>query len=615
MIKNRYSPFYHRSPEKRPVAVIAGWDKITVQSADGTTPSGDHEFTAADLLRVVKSFREEFSPARLDEIEELIRRHEARTDNPHKLDLKSLNTSVLQELYKLWLEQGNTGDREDFLKVIFQYVQIADIPTTREGKAYDQVVSVKGMNVVINDHDQNPDAHEAIWNKLFPGEELRTTPTFAIQAYLGLPKTAKVTRPSPMWVLADTGVMKQIPENTLEADHSTGEAAFPIFGALTNYVGESENFSDSSYVARNAKIVRNKGIASLDADASDAYVLTEEFSSTPLRHELRYYSESVNLVEGKYYTISVFVRPNGRDCIGIEILDLLSGAGSFGFEGSGLLPFDQGVFRQLIAAQWRNVHFKCSTGEVFINSRATNLFGYIYPCYNGWYRLQVTFRSLATVPMQVSMYTLDIHDGDDTCEGISGAGLALFGLSITDGPFLPPYIPSRGRVSGSIAATTVELPIGDWYTNRNGTIVVEATNQAINCQLLNACELYDIADDLNAVTMVARFPKGHNNKVYFAGYTEENAVACSGWSPATERIWIQAIHAYTTQKHLFAGPLSATEADVLGSTGYAILNPNYKTLYLGCSRYLADQLNGYIRSFTYYPEKITSKATHFFFGE
>lgn len=613
-MSNKYTPFYHRHPEGRPVGALAGWDKITTQTADGTTPSGDHEFTAADLLKVVRAFRAEFNLQRLDEIEMLIRKHMARTDNPHKLDLADLETSVLQELYKLWISTGATGTREDFLKVIFQYVRIADIPTTRLGKAYDQVVSAAGLAAVVKDHDESEDAHEAIWLKLFPGEELRTTPTFAMHAYLGLPHTAIVTRPSPMWVLTDTGIIKKIPENTLEADHGTGEAAFPLFDALTNYIEESEDFSDGVYVPKNAEVVRNAGIASMDEAASAAYVLQEKFSAVPLRHELRYYNESINIIQGQYYTISIFVRPNGRDCFGIEILDLLSGAGSFGFAGSGLLPFDQGTFRQLSAAAYRNVHFKCSTEQVFINSKAQDLFGYIYPCYNGWYRLQVTFKALSTVPMQISMYTIDIHDGDDTCEGIAGQGLALFGLEFTDGPFLPPYIPSRDHVMGSIAATTVQIPMGDddWFTNKNGTFVTEVSNIGIDCQLVRACEMYNLADALTNVTAIARFPKGHNNRAYFAGYTAANAVARSGWSPASKKRWVQAIHGYTTEKHLFAGPLAASESNVPTP---APLNPNAKTLYLGCSRYLRDQLNGYIRSLIYYPEIITPKATHFFFGE
>lgn len=605
-------PYSQRNPNHRQVGILAGWDKITTQQVDGATPTGDHQFTAADLLKVVKAFREEFSVARLDEIEELIRRHMARTDNPHKLDLTDLDTSVLQELYNLWLSLGNEGSREDFMKVIFQYVKIADIATTRQGTAYDEVVSAKGLNTVVNDHDTNPDAHEALWRKLFPGAMVRTSPSFALEAYIGLPEDAVVTRDSSLWVLSAMGTMKKIPPHTLEADHSTGESSFPIFGAMTNYIEESENFlNEGLYYCKYAKITRSEAALSLDESASASYVLTEAANPTPVRHEIRYMGESMNIVEGEYYTISVFVHPMGRDSFGIEVLDIIDGVGRFGFHGSNLLPFDQGTFRQPTAAMYRNVHFNCATEEVFINDKANDLTGYIYPLYNGWYRLQVTFRALTSTPLSVSLYSLDIHDGDDTHEGIDGVGMAIFGLMVTDGPFLPPYIPSRNKILGSIAGTTVELPVGPWFNNRYGTIVAEATNQAIDAQLKSPCELYNIATGLQNIAAVARYPVGHQNRAYLIGYDRNNATVSSSWTNAQKRTWIQTIHAFSPTENLFA----ATAEDPKVKNTSKVLNPNCATLYLGCSRYLTNHFNGYVRSFKFYPEMITPESVHFFFGE
>lgn len=608
-------PFYYRRPENRPVSVLAGWDKFTTQKDDGTTPISDHDFTVADLLKILRVFREEFNPARLDEIETLIRKHIDRTDNPHKLDLEDLDTNILQELYKLWLEEGNTGTREDFQKVIFQYVKIADIPTTREGKSYEHVVSAKGLWTVVDDHDKSIDAHEELLKRLFPGEELRTIPTYAIYAYLGLPADAIVKRDSPMWILDDNGTFREIPNDTLEADHCTGEAAFPVFGALTNYIAESEDFTKSFFGFKGGTIERSSAIPSLDADSSPAFIFKETEDATPVRHEVRYFGDNISIVENKIYTISVFVRPNGRDCVGIEIQDAVYGGDCFGFVDSNLQPFDQGPFSVVGTGEYRNVNFDCKKEIVFINSKSIDLTGYIYPCYNGWYRLQVTFRALATTVMQVSICSLDIVDGDLTHTGQTGAGFALYGLMVTEGPSLPPYIPSKNEVLGMIAPTTVEIPVGDWFRCKHGTIVMDCSMVGINQNLQRTHTLYNIADGVNSVTALATFPQGHKNRAYFAGYNENRVVACSGWTPPTTRPWMQSIHGWTPDEHLFGGPLGSEIKPVTKPDGDDPLNDQGKTLYLGCSRHLSHQLDGYIRSFIFYPKMITRKATHFFYGE
>lgn len=605
--------YKYRHPGQRPVGVLSGWDKITTQEAAGTVPTGDHQFTIPDLIQVVRSFREEFHPKRLAEIETLIRKHTAREDNPHKLDLSDLNTSVLQELYKLWLAEGYTGTREDFLKVIFQYVKIADIPTTRKGEAYDQVVSVKGLWTVVNDHDKNPDAHEAIWDKLFPGEPVRSIPTFTIKAYLGLPHDAKVKRVGPMHVITPMGTLQEVPENKLEPDYGTGEAAFPVFGKVTNLVEESENFDDKTrFLIRNAKLARNAAVLSIRDDTQPSIALLETMSATPVKHELRYISENIRIQAGTYYTVSLFVSPLGRDCFGIDILDS-SGkrSGTFGFHGSKLLPFDQGTFTSATGSSYRSVQFRCSDEKVFINANATNMTGYIYPLYNGWYRLQVTFRANASIPLGVSLYTLDIYDGDAIHEGIEGLGMAVFGLTVTEGPFLPPYIPSLNGRCGFINPTTVEIPVDTWYRNDAGTIVTELSNQAIDCQLTDSCEIYNIANSIVDITAVGRVPIGHNNRAFMAGYNDANATIASNWTKSSKRNWINVVHGYNYSEHLFGGP----EGDTIIVPTKRQLNPNGNVLYLGCSRYLSNQLNGYIKSFTFYPEECTVGNIKFFLGE
>lgn len=608
-------PVGSNHPEKPIVGVLSGWNKITTTKGDGTPLKGDHEFTIPDLLRLVKALRQEFSPERIAAVEELIERHVARLDNPHQDDLYKMNTSVLQELYLLWVEEGNQGKtREEFLKVLFQYVKIADIETTREGEAHDEVVTALGLKTVVTDHDLSLDAHDALLEYLFPGEPVCAYPTYSLDAYQGFPVDVTIHRKSPMTIITSTGLVKDIPADTLETDYSTGVPAWPIFGDTTNHLERSEELGhDGTWRPRYAYMERTPGIQTPRDYREDAWVLKEVGKPTPVCHELLYTRETFNVAEGKYYTISLFASPMGRDCLGIEVFDVVDAAGRFGYKNSNLLPFDQGTFASgtAVAESYRQIHYNMDRREVFISDTAVDLHGYIYPLYNGWYRIQFTFRALRSMPLNFRLYTLDIVDGDESHEGKNGLGVALFGLMATEGPWLPPYIPSFGLEKGHIAATSVIVPVsGEWYRYDCGSIVTKFNNNAIDCRLPGACEIYNFANGSNSVTHVARMPVGHNNRVYLAGYGANSVTAAAQYvNPSKER-WLDIMHCYRYNSHLFGGAANDTwEIETMRK-----VNDDVVSIYLGCDRYERSQLNGFLRSLTYYPEYLKPGNMAFFTG-
>ena len=608
-------PKGYKIPEKPVVGVLSGWNKITTNRGDGTTPEGDHGFTVPDLLRLLKVIREEFNPKRIGEIEELIRRHIARLDNPHQTDLKKMGTSVLQELYLLWLEYGNQGkSREEFLKVLFQYVKIADIETTRAGDAFDEVVHAFGLKTVMNDHDTNPEAHLALFETLFPGQPVYANPTYGIDAFVGLPADAEVTRNTSMTIYTATGVLKEIPGNTLMADYSSGKCAFPIFGETINYVEESENFGNTDFWrCKYSNVVRSAGIQSPRSYSENAYVLKEVANANPVCHEMRYIRENWTVIAGQYYTISLFVSPMGRNAIGIELGDVIDPEDTFGFKDSGLLPFDRGMFlhSSLNGKNYRNIHFDITTQEVFISDKAVGLTGYVYPLYNGWYRIQATFQALRTMPFQFRIYPLDIFDGDESSEGVNNAGVAIFGIMGTEGPTLPPYIPSLNGKSGKIGATSVQIPLDDWYKKDTGTIVAQFNNNAIDCRLKSTSEIYNIGNAGNSIVALARMPVGHNNRVYMAGYGTNSTLLASQYTEGSKEPWLTIMQGYGYPKHLFAGE----ENDAYEIDTNKDVNQNANYLYLGCDRYKGSQLNGFLTHLYYYPELLRPGNINFFTGK
>ena len=593
---------------------LSGWNRITTQDAEGKAPVGDHQFTVADLVSVVRSLREEFSPQNLAAIEEMIRRHIDRKDNPHDTDLNKMHTSVLAELYQVWLAQGNKGTTEEFLKVLFQFVQIADIFTTREGEALNEVVSPRGLATVVNDHDIDLYAHDELFADLFPGAPVRALPTFSIQGHIGLPDGSIVRRSSPMTVVTSVGMVKEIPADTLEPDYSAGDPALPVFDTVENMLEESENFGlAGTWMCRHSELSKTTGIQSMRDYYEECWVLKELASPTPVAHEMLYIRETADILIDEYYTISVFVSPMGRTCFGIEIQDIIDEKGRLGFEGSKLLPFDHGTFMGTKTQQYRCIHYDTASGEVFINSKSQDLRGYIYPMYNGWYRLQFTFRALRSMPLQFRFYTLDLVDGDGTYEGTDGLGMAVFGAQVTKGAFLTPYVPSLGGTKGSIAATTVQVPINDsWYRRDAGTVVSVVNNNAIDARLDNNSSLYDIGAGTESLVALARMPVGNKNRVFMSTHGTNSTTLASTWTKPTKQRWLTTMQGYSLTKQLFGD--SDGNAVEVPNTKLMAVNKVCDYLYLGCNRQLGNQLNGFIREWTFYPECLESGNSVFFAG-
>ena len=130
---------YYKTKRQEAIGSISGWDVITTAEPDVSThvPSNDSEYTLPDLYLQLKNLMNRIDPDQIEYLIRSIRTHIADKENPHYVTLDKMNTNVVKELYKLWQQEGHTsdGDTEDqFLKQLFQYVQIANVQETLEGK-------------------------------------------------------------------------------------------------------------------------------------------------------------------------------------------------------------------------------------------------------------------------------------------------------------------------------------------------------------------------------------------------------------------------------------------------------------------------------------------------
>lgn len=568
------------------IGVISDWDYLTTSKEENQDiPPSDHEYTINDLYLQLRTLIDTLNLEQLQRLEQLITIHINNGKNPHKTNLKNMGTSVLKELYNLWIENGHIGTEEVFLKQLFQYVKIADVETTLEGKALDEVPSVRAASELVKVHNDNEDAHEALFSAIFPGEEVKFFPTFAVHGFIGLQKYINVSRPGTMWFTNKFGKLEESAVNTLPADYSFGDPCFPIFGSNKNYLIQSENFASANWNVTHGTISKSSAIPNLRVFNDFAYYFTESQDSSPVEHILKP-TDVINVTQGKTYTISIYVYPINRPCFGIRVSK--SVVGSYGY-----------------------VQFDLENQLTFISQGANSkaITGGITALTSGWYRVWMSIKATATGVLDPEFYPIDIYDGDSTYVGNGLAGACVFGAQVSDGIQISPYIPSLGS-QGELAPTIVSTPTSEWYDPTMGTFVCEISN--IPPLIPDATkEIYTFGDSNKHIALNAKFPTSHANRCYFSSYMDGNGALTTHWSVANTRKTAILVQSFNKTSMLYG--YFGQEPTVVKLSQK--VNPNVATLYLGCDRYTNNCMDGYLYRVEYYPHHCTEGNVHFFLGE
>lgn len=568
----------------RSIGTLADWELATTNSPEvDSVPTSEHDYTLADLYVLLREIRDLFKPEHLEYVEGLITKHINDFQNPHRTDLAKMGSSVLQELYNLWLSEGNSGTREEFLKILFQYVKIADLLTTIAGTARDQVPSVKGVATVVSLHNENPEAHDAIFSKFFPGEELQYPPTYVLDAFVGLPRDVVVTRNSPITYIDALGILKESPINTLPTDFTYGEAMFPLFGDLTNEFLYSEDPSNAYWEKINGTVELSTAILTPRRD-SFAFVFKESNTVEPVEHILKP-SANMTVAVNEVWAITLFVEPAGRPCFGIRIPESIGGS----------YPY---------------VHFDLENLEYFINDGAdkTAITARIKKLASGMVRICMLFKAKSAGSFTPEFYPIDILSGDANYSGNGQLGSAIFGLQMSKCNELPPYIPSYGT-KGILSKTLVAVPLGTWFDPTKGTFVFEISN-TIPMNYPASKELYSVGTPTQ-ISLNGRFPASHNNRFYFTGYNAANTSFFTKWALACLRDYLTVIHGYSATKQ----NVGFFEGDPIETNVTQPVNPNVTTLYLGSNRFGNNPFNGWLKRVIYHPYLCTVDNIHFLLGE
>lgn len=394
----------------------------------------------------------------------------------------------------------------------------------------------------------------------------------------------EVTRDSPMWIINSRGLLEELANDTIAPDYSTGVPAFPIFDTCTNMIGESENIAHTTYWSLTSATVQTSSTIYSFRD-TPIKVLLETPTTDPVLHALTYKATNITQEKDAWYTISFFVTPQGRSAVGLKVTS----------NPESIYPW---------------VHFDLPSGKIFTEDLASNIYGTCYPLFDDWYRCQVTFKATQTGKVAFQIYPLDIYDGDMVYEGMENLGIGLFGIMVTKTPYLTPYIPSSDGTTNTIQPTILKIQLKpSWWNKQASTLVVNVTNVGVNAKLSRAATIFEVGSSTQ-IAMSASFPVGHDNRVFLANYNNNNMMIAYKWMEASTRTWATILQGFEGLQHVFG----STENDALTMEASSNVNQYPEYLYVGCTRYGTNQLNGFIRSLSYYPCILHPDNMPFFTG-
>lgn len=643
----------------------------TVQSALGDKPD---KYTIPELLSMIRDIKTNFDPKILERLFLLMEEHIHNRDNPHNVTLESLNTTVIAELYKEWQADGYTGTIDDFRKVLFQYIEIADIPTTFEGTSESKLVSVKGAKTIYNDHIVNPNAHDEMWRAIFPGNAIDTVPKYSAQALVGLPENVEVTRNAEMIFHTPTGFFDVVPADTLAVDYLYKDPAYSIWGERTNMVLQSESLGSGNFIGGYSKPITNALSPNKD---SKAIVFNE--SDNGQTSENGWESDEFNFVAGVAYTISTYVLPMDKQFFGFDLPEALTGC----------------TRHPVYDLRNEDVSFHpFGYSEVDENGKTTN-FGEHIILDNEWVKVVHCFIAQQTVTCSLKALWSDVLDGDMTYIGTDKDAGAMYQAQLERGVNASPPIFTQD-FPVTRPGTVVKIPFGDNFNFRSGALVI-TTKKPYKIDTEEDQYLYELGD-AGESTLQGKYTPTHDHRLLMSSFSKTRDILDQEYTGDANRDATTFVHAYDLYQHTygntgdhakihdisdqsvtFSNALDYMMANVYGSPGMqgaevgmidftnnlvssstsvsyltdvevvelvlsniwnktklqkgtddlavidflesdeltdvTLLNDNGDILFLGCSRNNANHLDGYIFDLTYYTTYVSELETEFLTGE
>jgi len=163
-----------------------GWHNVSTHS--NATVNG---VTVEDILSILKSIFEVTDPWQIKVLD--LYNHVVNQYNPHQLTIDQIPTKIIEVLYNRWRSVGYDGEINEFIEILFNYLEYATLEEALEGTLEDKILTVALLKAVVDQHDTDPDAHTEIFSNLFVGDPTNIpTPIFSINQVVGAPEKDQI---------------------------------------------------------------------------------------------------------------------------------------------------------------------------------------------------------------------------------------------------------------------------------------------------------------------------------------------------------------------------------------------------------------------------------------
>jgi hypothetical protein len=155
---------------------ISGWHNISANSSlhvDGVT--------AEDIKSILHNLNSHKLVQLWNTYVDNLFQHVVNFDNPHHLTIDQLKTTVIQILYSRWRSVGYEGNIDEFITILFNYLEFATWEEILEGTSETKIMSVYDLANLITRHDESLDSHSAQLQQFFTsGAEYIPTPVLVL---------------------------------------------------------------------------------------------------------------------------------------------------------------------------------------------------------------------------------------------------------------------------------------------------------------------------------------------------------------------------------------------------------------------------------------------------
>ena len=568
-----------------------------------------------DLLSQLRTLQATLNSTQLTRALTLLENHINDTNNPHNTDLDAFVNDVADILYNAYRDQGGIGSREFYLNCLFKTLRIASVEEMKEGTDENLLISIKGAKDYIHEHELDPEAHQELFDSIFPGSAPSYEPSFSCDASVGISNYfIKTITPGQNTVAQkpdspDEGSDEEDEYNSDDicsavgsdgrihfssysdydgVDYTPGSAVYACFGSRTNEIAYSEDFTKLTKINVDLELAHD--VLSPSGSYENVTIMRTKQDVAPAMHYVSI--PEMTLEANRDKTFSVYAK--GLNCryLAITWQDMTSSD----IVVHAIFDLEQGTTMAIN-----------DLGRY--SSRITRLT-------DGWYRCELTMAHPIGQVTDLSMlfFKEKASDWNMSFKGELEVCGYLWGMQFEHGPCASPYLPTRGKARTRGAVGYV-IPLDEeWWESSAATIHVDWINVG-KCYYEDTIRpVVTLTDDSDYEVLTCQ--SHHNGNLELLRYAIINVsgiivptVISQDLFPYDTRKWYQLTH----------GIDDARIVTLFNETkGLNLSKPEHwdsgTKLYLGGDQ-KGNALEGYIRSLVIYPRRASDEEARFMNGE